>query len=104
MVGDDDRAILELTRAVSLAPTMSEAYFNRAGVYLQVEDPRAALADFDTVAELDSENSSLFLVRAQVHLILGNIVEAEADLLQVLSLSSDADELAAARRLLAGIR
>ena len=38
------------------------------------------------------------------HMLLGNLAEAEADLLQVLSVSNDDDELAAARRLLAGIR
>ena len=104
IAGNDDRAILEFTRAVSLAPAMSEAYFNRAGMYLQAEDPNAALADLDTVGKLDPENPSLYLVRAQVHMLLGNLAEAEADLLQVLSVSNDDDELAAARRLLAGIR
>ena len=104
IMGDDGRAILDLTRAVSLAPAMSEAYFNRARVYLQAEDPRAALSDLDTAAGLDPENPPLYLVRAQVHLVLGNMARAEADLLQVLSVSSDDDELAAARRLLAGIR
>ena len=104
VLGDDDQAVLDLTRAVALDPTMSEAYLNRAGVYLKSDDPRAALSDLDTASELDQENPSLYLVRAQVHLVLGNMAQAEADLLQVMSVSSDDDELAAARRLLAGIR
>ena len=79
-------------------------YLNRASLYLQAEDPGAALPDLDSAADLDPENPSLYLVRAQVHLLLGNIAKAEADLLQVMSVSLDEDQLAAARRLLTTIR
>ena len=72
MNGIEDQAILEFTRAVELAPGLTDAYANRGRIYLQMSDGESALADLDTALSLEPESAELLLTRAQIHLILGN--------------------------------
>ena len=69
-----------------------------------MDDEESALADLDMALSLEPESAELLLVRAQVHLILGDTNRAEADLEQILSLPAEERTISAARQILSRIR
>ncbi len=100
---DHNKAILEFTRAIDLAPHMIEARIGRAGVYLAIGDVDSALADLDAAADLEPRNPNLLMARAQAHILNGDAARAEADLQEVIELSDDDALTTAARQMLFAI-
>jgi len=47
-----ENAIADFTEAIKLSPGFTETYFERAMVYLRMDEMDAALEDFDKISEL----------------------------------------------------
>ena len=78
--GDDEHALIDLTRAVELAPNNPEYLYERAQVLLRLKEPQKALDDFNAALVLKPDYVSALLRRAQLRIDMRNIPEARADL------------------------
>ncbi len=65
---DLPRAIQDLTRAVELAPTEAEYVYQRGRLYLDNQQPRLAVSDFDQALKLKADHIPARLSRAGLHL------------------------------------
>ncbi len=65
---DLPRAIQDLTRAVELQPTEAEYVYQRGRLYLDNQQPRLALSDFDQALKLKSDHVPARMARAGLHL------------------------------------
>jgi tetratricopeptide (TPR) repeat protein len=65
-----DRALTDLSQAVSLDPGYTAAYFQRGLIYLAKRDADHALEDFGQVLRLDPGSATARVKRGQVYLLL----------------------------------
>ncbi len=75
-----DEITADLNRVVKLAPTMAEAWYNLAIVYLGSEDYTSALSALDRAISLKPEMGEAWYNRGYVYLRLGNEQQGIADL------------------------
>lgn len=73
-----DEAISDYSAALDLAPD-AETFFRRAMVYAAQDAFPDALADFDSALALDAENPVLYVYRALVSSVAGDMAQAAAD-------------------------
>ena len=71
--------VAELTEKIRQAPGDAENYRRRAEIYLSLEQPEKALADFDRVLQLDSGDNKTRSERASVFVKLKRFDRALAD-------------------------
>ena len=62
-IGEYDRAIEDLTKAIELRPNDSRAYYNRGGTYIDKKIYGLAIRDFDRALNLSPDDPSLYLLR-----------------------------------------
>lgn len=78
-------ALPHFHEAITSDPSNYLTYFKRATVFLALNRPKSALEDLDKALELNSMFTSALNQRANLHLKLGNLDEAQIDYEKVLS-------------------
>ncbi len=76
---DYDNAILAFTKAIEVDPNRSEAYVERAKLYVQrgaEGDLALAAADYEKAIELGEESVDIFLALASIYEELGDLERA----------------------------
>lgn len=76
--GERERAVEELTRAISISPT-KDAYFQRGSTYQELGLHEQAIADFTWVIDQIRDSPFVYLARASSKRSLGDIAGAEQD-------------------------
>ena len=87
--GDYDRAIADLSLALSLDPQMVVAYQNRGYAYRMKGEYDRALADYDEAIRLQSDDAGLYNTRANVYYSKGDYDLALVDYNRALKLKPD---------------
>ena len=67
-IGEYDRAIEDLTKAIELRPNDPRAYYNRGGTYIDKQFYELAIKDFDKAINLNPDDSSHYLLRGVAHI------------------------------------
>lgn len=88
-------ALADCNRSISLAPNDPNTFDSRGLVYLKLNDPRAALADYEAAVRLN-ENAHFVYGRGVARMQLGLAAEGQADLQRAMELESDIGETYAA--------
>jgi tetratricopeptide (TPR) repeat protein len=78
MKGQYKQAVTELTQAIKLNPQYANAHFNRAELYLELNDLRAAEQDYSRAIELAGE-AQYFNGRAHCRFLMEKYAEAITD-------------------------
>ena len=86
---DSRKALVNLNKAVELAPREADYRKGRARYYLEQRDTQAALSDLDAAIEYDPQNASLFIDRASIHCRLRNYNQAMKDIDNALRIKAD---------------
>ena len=87
--GDTVSALDDLTRAVELQPSMTQAYIKRASMHLELGNKDAAAEDFEKAMAQNKEDPDIFYHRAQLHFILGEYADAAKDYQKSIDLDRD---------------
>jgi len=90
-----EAALADCNRSITLAPTDPNAFDSRGLVYLKLNNPRAALADYEAAVRL-GENAHFVYGRGIARLQLGFADDGQADLQRAIELESDIAETYAA--------
>ncbi|ETN38141.1 uncharacterized protein HMPREF1541_07765 [Cyphellophora europaea CBS 101466] len=77
--GDVNGAMEDLTKAIDLQPSLTQAYIKRASMQLELGDKDKAAEDFAKAAEQNNDDPDIFYHRAQLHFILGEFADAAKD-------------------------
>ena len=83
------KALPLLNKAITISPSNSRLYENRAYVYLQVKDLKNALENYQSARELTPDNINLRYMIAQVLSDMGRIKEASEAAENVLQLNAN---------------
>ena len=89
MSNEYQKAISELTQALSLKPDYSNAHFNRGELYFETSQFRKAEKDYSNAIKLDSTDPQYFNSRAHCRFIMENYADALADYRKALELGDD---------------
>jgi tetratricopeptide (TPR) repeat protein len=76
--GNLESALEDYNRSIEITPSAS-ALFNRANVYIQIEEPAKALADFDAALALDPKNLPALIGKADLDYASGRLPESRDD-------------------------
>lgn len=82
-------AMEDLTKAIELDPSLTQAYIKRASMQLELGDKDKAAEDFDKAAEQNKDDPDMFYHRAQLHFILGEFADAAKDYQKSIDLDRD---------------
>ncbi|NER32852.1 MAG: hypothetical protein F6J93_02025 [Oscillatoria sp. SIO1A7] len=94
LLGDCDRAIMDLTQAIELNLNFLAAYYNRSNARYDLGDEEGATEDYNLAlklepADIDAGDEHGFYGRGLARSRLGKIEEARADLEEAARLCSD---------------
>ena len=87
--GDTAKALEDLTKAVELQPSMTQAWIKRASMHLELGNRDAASEDFAKATAQNDKDPDIFYHRAQLHFILGEYPDAAKDYQQSIELERD---------------
>jgi mitochondrial import receptor subunit TOM70 len=87
--GDTAKALEDLTKAVELQPSMTQAWIKRASMHLELGNKDAASEDFEKATAQNDKDPDIFYHRAQLHFILGEFPDAAKDYQQSIELDRD---------------
>ncbi len=80
--------IVKLNRLIEASPDNAALYNARAMVYLDIKDPKAALADAEKAIAMDPQEPAYLITRGDVYFSLGKVHETIKSLKQARSLSA----------------
>ncbi|PKU31434.1 golgin subfamily a member 6-like protein 22 [Limosa lapponica baueri] len=89
--GEFQKAVQLLTDAIKLNPRLSTLYVNRAGVFVQLQKPNAAIRDCDEAIKIDPNSAQPYKWRGKALWLLGHWQWAAKDLALACQLGSDED-------------
>uniref|UniRef100_A0A452TA40 Hsp70-interacting protein N-terminal domain-containing protein n=1 Tax=Ursus maritimus TaxID=29073 RepID=A0A452TA40_URSMA len=75
----DQKAIDLLTDAIKLNPRLAILYARRAGVFIKLQKPNAAIQDCDRAVEINPDSAQLCERQGKAHRLLGHWEEAAHD-------------------------
>jgi mitochondrial import receptor subunit TOM70 len=87
--GEVVSAMEDLTKAIELNPSLTQAYIKRASMQLELGDKNKAAEDFAKAAEQNKDDPDIFYHRAQLHFILGEFADAAKDYQKSIDLDRD---------------
>jgi mitochondrial import receptor subunit TOM70 len=87
--GDTTSAMADLTKAIELDSTLTQAYIKRASMQLELGNREEAAADFERAMEKNKEDPDIFYHRAQLHFILQEFADAAKDYQKSIELDRD---------------
>jgi tetratricopeptide (TPR) repeat protein len=76
--GHDQKALADFTRSIHLHPT-SDAYYQRGLTYQTLDQPKDAVADYDSAVAYDPGAPHIYLARAKAKRDLGDTAGARED-------------------------
>lgn len=76
---DVANALVEVNRAIELAPTMTNSFVKRASMHMESGDRESTLADFQKAIEIDAEDPDIYYHRGQCNFILQDFSSAARD-------------------------
>jgi mitochondrial import receptor subunit TOM70 len=82
-------AMEDLTKAIELDPSLTQAYIKRASMQLELGEKDKAAEDFARAAEQNKDDPDIFYHRAQLHFILGEFADAAKDYQKSIDLDRD---------------
>ncbi len=82
-LGDLESALEDYDRSIAVAPSAS-AHFDRANLYLQLDQPQKAIADFTAALALDPKNIKALIGRADVNYGARRLAESREDYTRVI--------------------
>ena len=77
--GDTTQALEDLTKSVTLKPSLTQSFIKRASMHLEMSNREAAADDFEQATAQNKDDPDIFYHRAQLHFILGEFPEAAKD-------------------------
>lgn len=104
LAGDTKSAMDDLTKSISLQPSLTQSYTKRASMHLELSkysmgsdtnkannsgDQKAALDDFEQAISQNKDDPDIYYHRAQLHFILGEFAEAAKDYQKSIDLDRD---------------
>jgi mitochondrial import receptor subunit TOM70 len=87
--GDTTGAMDDLTKAIELQPSLTQAFIKRASMHLELGNKEKAAEDFDQATEQNKDDPDIFYHRAQLHFILGEFADAAKDYQKSIDLDRD---------------
>ena len=84
--GEDDKAIVDYTSAIDLAPKYHEAYSNRARAWARKGELKKAIEDYNCALNIYSQDSSARFYRGSAYSKLGDYERAFSDYKKVVKL------------------
>ncbi|KAI1608751.1 mitochondrial import receptor subunit tom-70 [Exophiala viscosa] len=87
--GDTTKALEDLTKAIELQPSLTQAYIKRASMQLELGNKDMAADDFEKAMAQNKEDPDIFYHRAQLHFILGEFADAAKDYQKSIDLDRD---------------
>ncbi|MCO5558446.1 hypothetical protein L7F22_012029 [Adiantum nelumboides] len=78
--GDLETAISCFTEAILANPASAILYANRAGAYIKMKKPNAAIRDAEAAIEINPDSAKGYKWRGQAHAMLGHWEDAAKDL------------------------
>ena len=101
--GDYERAIADLSKAITLNPKGAEGYVRRGIAYEKEGDHKDAIADFSTVIRLKPGYATAYTMRGGAYEVAGDKGKAIADFRAALAIDPSLDTVKSAIRRLGGI-
>lgn len=89
--GELQKAIDLLTDAIKLNPRLAILYARRAGVFIKLQKPNAAIQDCDRAVEINPDSAQLCKRQGKAHRLLGHWEEAVHDFALAHKLDYDED-------------
>lgn len=86
-IGEYDRAIQDLTKAIELRPNDPRAYYNRGGTHVDKESYELAIKDFDDAINLSPDDPSPYLLRGVAHIEKQDFEFASSDFNRAIELN-----------------
>ena len=87
--GGTAKALEDLTKAIEIQPSMTQALIKRASMHLELGDKDKAAEDFEKAMQQNKEDPDIYYHRAQLHFILGEYAEAAKDYSKSIDLDRD---------------
>ncbi|MCQ2342169.1 MAG: tetratricopeptide repeat protein [Paludibacteraceae bacterium] len=89
LLGNEDEALVDLTKAISLGSRWAGDYVNRSILYHRRNNFRGALADLDQAVQLDPNDAQTYFNRGLLRQEVGDNNRAETDLRKAGELAPD---------------
>lgn len=77
--GDTTSALEDLTKAIELQPSLTQAYIKRASMQLELGNKDQAAENFEKAMAQNKDDPDIYYHRAQLHFILGEFADAAKD-------------------------
>jgi len=90
--GELQSALEDYTRSIAVAPSAS-AHFDRANLYVQLDQPEKALADFNAAVAIDPKNVKALIGRADENYGARRLAESLADYTRVIEVQPNNAEV-----------
>ncbi|KAL5117055.1 TOM (translocase of outer membrane) complex component [Pleosporales sp. CAS-2024a] len=87
--GDNEDALQDMDKSISLQPTLTQSFIKRASMHLELANPDAAESDFAAALEQNESDPDIFYHRAQLHFIKSEFGEAAKDYQKSIDLDKD---------------
>jgi len=87
--GDTPNALADLSKAIELQPSLTQAYIKRASMQLELGDKDKAADDFEQAMAQNKDDPDIYYHRAQLHFILGEFADAAKDYQKSIDLDRD---------------
>jgi tetratricopeptide (TPR) repeat protein len=84
-----DKAVADYNKAIELAPSDTDAYFNRDYAYGEIGEYEKAITDYSKVIELDPSDAQAYYNRGLDYQNKGEVLKAVSDLKKCINLSTD---------------
>ena len=90
--GQPDKAILEFTKAIDLAPKSAHSYYNRGFAYECKKDPDKAIVDYSKAIEINPKYANAYSGRASMYFYKGRYDKSWTDVHTAESLGNKFDQ------------
>lgn len=87
--GDNEDALVDLTKSVELNPALTQSFIKRASMHLELGNRDAAANDFEQAMEQNKDDPDIYYHRAQLHFILSEFADAAKDYQKSIDLDKD---------------
>ena len=87
--GDTNEAMDDLTKAIELQPSLTQAYIKRASMHLEIGNKDKATEDFEEAMKHNKDDADIYYHRAQLHFIMGDFADAAKDYQKSIELDRD---------------
>ncbi len=86
---NDEQAVAEYTKVITLSPKSGKAYYRRGFAYYRLHNNPKALADFNQAIELGVSHAQIYWQRGDIRFKLGDTKGSLADYTTAIELDSD---------------